>query len=396
MNESPSSSSIHKILILFSDTGGGHRAAAEAICDALNHKYGDRCETKLEDGIVNGAIWPFNNIPKTYLPITKYASRAWGWGFDISNSRFGPPLLNSLAYPISRYGLHDILVRHNPELVVTVHPLITYAPWRVWHKMKPGAPFATVVTDLFDAHAMWFSAPSDLLILPTEGALKHGLHWGFPAERMRVAGLPVNQRFVARKPGKVCCDHRDILEIREQLGLDSQLFTVLVVGGGEGMGPIHEIALALANSGLPLQLAIIAGRNDNLKKKLEAARWPVPVRVTGFVSNMPDWMYASNLVVSKAGPGTIMETLTAGRPILISGYLPGQEKGNVDFVEHTGVGVYRDTPQKIAAQVREWMTPGDKSLERMEERARQEAHPEAATKIADMLIELVEGRIGGE
>jgi 1,2-diacylglycerol 3-beta-galactosyltransferase len=371
---------MHKILILFSDTGGGHRAAAEAIRDALDHAHGDGCKTVLEDGIVKGAVWPFSLTPKTYLPITKYAARAWGIGFNLSNSRIGERLIDALAYAIGARGLHRILLEHDPDLVVTVHPLLTYAPWRAWSKIKPDAPFVTVVTDLFDAHVTWFSAPSDLLIVPTDGARQRGIRWGFPEARMRVVGLPVDRKFTDSARG----------QLRVRLGLIPQIFTILIVGGGEGMGAIWEITRAFDGSGLPVQLAIVAGRNSSLQRQLESEHWVLPVRVAGFVKNMPDWMNASNVIVTKAGPGTIMEALAVGRPLLISGYLPGQEKGNVEFVEQTGVGVFRDTPVEIVEQVRKWITPGDDSLERMSAKARAEARPEAAFQIADLLFGLAE------
>jgi 1,2-diacylglycerol 3-beta-galactosyltransferase len=379
-----------KILILFSDTGGGHRAAAEALRDSLDQEHGSRCQTVLEDAIVKGAAWPFNFTPKTYLPITKHAARAWGEGFKLANSRLGARLLGALAYTIGAKGLRRILLSNDPDMVVTVHPLITYAPWRVWSVIKPGAPFVTVVTDLFDAHVTWFSAHSDLTVVPTEGARQHGLHWGFPAARMRVVGLPVSRKFAESARHPLAFDSGALSELRRRLGLLSDVFTLLIVGGGEGMGAIEEIALALDASGLPIQLAIIAGRNTSLQRRLENERWAVPVRVTGFVTDMPDWMNASNVVVTKAGPGTIMEALAVGRPILLSGYVPGQEKGNVDYVEQSGVGVFRDTPAKIVDQVRKWMTPGDGSLEKMSERARAEARPEAAFEIANLLLGLLE------
>lgn len=380
---------MRKILILFSDTGGGHRAAAEALCEALNHTYSQCITTVLRDAIVEAAVWPFNLVPKTYLPITKYASGAWGRGFDLSNSRLGQRLLSTLAYAIGARGLTRTLMQADPDLVVTVHPLLTYAPWRVWKRIKPGNPFVTVVTDLFDAHTLWFSAPADLLVVPTQGALQRGMRWGFPPERMRVVGLPVNRKFAQAAQSQSLSDHRTLPDLRGSLGLE-EIFTVLVVGGGEGMGRIEEIARALSDSKLPLQLAIITGRNVALRKRLEAVAWQVPVRVTGFVKNMPDWMRASDVVVSKAGPGTIMEALAVGRPLLISGYLPGQEKGNVDFVEESGVGVFRDSPREIVREIREWMSPGNDSLERMRARARMEAKHDASDKIAELLEALVE------
>ncbi len=377
-----------KILILFSDTGGGHRAAAEAIRDALELKYRDCVQVVLEDGIINAAIPPFNLIPKLYLPVTTYSP--WGWGllFNLTNTRVGQAVVNFIVWLLDSRGLRRILERVDADLVLSVHPLLTRVPWLISKHLRPSVPFVTVVSDLFDAHITWFSALSDLVVVPTEFAQERGVHWGFPGERIRVVGLPVSLKFSADSGPHVNGDPAALRALRTTLGLRPDLFTVLIVGGGEGMGRIGDIAHALAQSGLPLQLIIIAGRNEVLRNTLEAEQWPVPVRVTGFVTNMPDWMRASDLVVTKAGPGTIMETLAAGRPLLISGFLPGQETGNVTFAEQTGVGVYCDSPEKIAGKVRELLTLGNDALERMRARARAEARPDAAEAIAAILVQM--------
>ena len=380
---------MRKILIFFSDTGGGHRAAAEAIREAIQRRYADRYQVVLADGIVQAALPPFNLVPKLYLPTTKYSP--WGWGllFNVTNSQWGARVLTPIVQWVAGRGLTNILARENPDLVVTVHPLLTRVPARAWSRLKPAAPFVTVVTDLFDAHVMWFTAPADLLIVPTEGAREHGISWGFAPDRIRVVGLPVSLKFARTGTGPVPEPAGAPCELRQRLGLAPDLFTLLIVGGGEGMGQIAEITRAIANSGLPIQLAVIAGRNGALRKELGAETWPLPVRVEGFVTNMPEWLLASDLVVTKAGPGTIMETLAAGRPLLLSGYLPGQERGNVEFVVKTGVGVLRVTPRAIVQQLREWLAPGNTALEQMRQRAREQARPNAALEIAELLDELL-------
>ncbi len=380
---------MRKILILFSDTGGGHRAAAEAIRDAVKSRYGDCYEVVLEDGIVNAAVPPFNLIPKLYLPVTTYSPWGWGFLFHSTNSRWGRTAIGFLAWLLASRGLSRIIREVNPDLVLTVHPLLTRVPRNIWKKLKPCAPFITVVTDLFDAHATWFSTRPDLTIVPTEGAKQRAIRWGLPSDGIRVVGLPVSLKFASARQPAVNGDREALAALRTRLGLRPDLFTILIVGGGEGMGRIEETARVLAGAGLPIQLAVIAGRNQKLRQRLEALSWPIPVRVTGFVTNMPDWMRASDLVVTKAGPGTIMETLAAGRPLLLSGYLPGQEEGNVTFVEQAGVGVYRRTPQAVAEQVREWLSPGNHALAEMKARARAEARPDAALEVAALLDELI-------
>jgi 1,2-diacylglycerol 3-beta-galactosyltransferase len=171
--------------------------------------------------------------------------------------------------------------------------------------------------------------------------------------------------------------------------------TVLLVGGGEGMGKLYEIARAISDANLPLQLLVIAGRNKALKEKLEATDWKMPVHVEGFVTNMPDWMRASDVLITKAGPGTIMEGLACGLPILLSGFLPGQETGNVTFVEQSGVGVLRREPEEIARTLQQWLTPGDETITRFSARAREMARPSAALDIAAILDDILTSRESG-
>jgi 1,2-diacylglycerol 3-beta-galactosyltransferase len=143
---------------------------------------------------------------------------------------------------------------------------------------------------------------------------------------------------------------------------------------------------------LPIQLVVIAGRNRALYKKLCATTWQIPVSVQGFVTNMPEWMRAADALITKAGPGTISEALAYGLPILLSGFLPGQETGNVTFVEQNGVGVLRKNPEHIARTLREWLTPGNDTLTRLARRAQALARPRAALDIAQILDDLLTPR----
>ncbi len=363
-----------RTLIFFSDTGGGHRAAANALRDAFHFCFPERYQVHLVDGFKQCAPFPLNRIPATYYPLTTYTPRLWGALFHSSNSRLTLPPSAALDDLLLRRGCGRVIRQRDPDLVISVHPLINRAPCNALKRYKPRAPFVTVVTDLFDAHGMWFSAASDLVIVPTAGALERGLRWKFPRARMRVIGQPIALKFAAPADTPLAV-------LRHQLGLPPDRFTILLVGGGEGMGPLRAIARALDRTGLPLQLVIIAGRNQALREQLEADRWHVPVNIQGFVSNMPEWMRASDLVITKAGPGTIMETLAAGKPMVVSGYLPGQEEGNVAFVQQAGVGVVATTPAEVAEQVRAWFQDGGRALQQLQDNARRAARPDAAIEI---------------
>ena len=140
------------------------------------------------------------------------------------------------------------------------------------------------------------------------------------------------------------------------------------------------------------QVAVICGRNEKLRAELAGQDWPLPVVVQGFVRNMSEWMAASDCVVTKAGPGTIIEACIVGRPIMLSDFIEGQETGNVTYVVENGIGAFSREPEEIGRIVRGWLTPGNAGLAAMSLRARAMARPQATTDITNALLNLVNRR----
>ncbi len=367
-----------------SDTGGGHRSAAEAIADGIAREFPGRYDVQLIDGIQDAAVFPFNHMPDWYLPMVTYAEYWWGVGFHLTNRPLFKRFIHLLLWLMMNRRLRYLLREARPDLVVSVHPLLTALPRRLLRSMGSTAPFIVVVTDLTDGHILWFDRGADLTLVASGSADSSARQLGVPEGKLRVVGLPVSLKFLARGRSKD--------ELRAQLGLAPDKPTVLLVGGGEGMGPLYKIARAIAAAQLPMQLVIIAGRNKGLRKKLAATQWEIPVIVNGFVTNMPDWMSASDLIITKAGPGTIMEALACGLPILLSGFLPGQEEGNVTFVQQNGVGVLCESPAEIACTLAEWLTPGNETLTQFAARARELARPSATLEIAAILDDILTSR----
>lgn len=372
---------MQKIIIYFSDTGGGHRAAAEAIKSALDSEFGSRYKTVLVDAIVQGGWGPFALVPKLYRPTVTYTPWLWGALFHSSDAGRIAPVVNPLTKTVLNRGLKRIFQREKPDLVVSVHPLVNHPIRNALRTKTTPIPFVTVVTDLFDTHRAWYAGYPNLVIVPTEGARRRALSYGVPAEKIRVIGLPVSLKF-AKESSETQKDLRVRLGLRE-------MTTVLLVGGGEGMGRLFNIATAISDARLPLQLIVIAGRNPGLEKRLKAFEWQIPVKITGFVTNMPDWMRASDLIITKAGPGTIMESLACSLPILLSGFLPGQEQGNVTFVEESGAGELVEEPHEIVSKLKTWLAPNDTTLAQRRTRAHQLARPRTALEIAAALDEII-------
>jgi 1,2-diacylglycerol 3-beta-galactosyltransferase len=407
-------------LFLMSDTGGGHRSAAQAIAAALAQGWPGAARVMLFDFFAGCTPWPLSRAGSLYGSIINHAPWAWAALYAMTDGRRRIEwLLRVVAPPVSRC-LVARLRADPPDVLVSVHPLANHlavatarrlalrddgppcsgrsptepggtvrrpAPATLAH---PRIPVVTIVTDLVTAHAGWFCPDVDRCIVPTEAAGACGLSHGMPPDKIEVVGLPVDPRF-----GSQAID-------RVTLGLQPDRFTVLLVGGGEGMGRVYDLARAVAEARLPVQLVVIAGRNTRLRQRLERTVWGIPTTVHGFVTNMPDWMRTADVIVTKAGPGTVSEALIVGLPILLIGFVPGQEAGNVRFVVENGAGLLTDTPEKLVSTLRELtarsgdrpqqVAPGAGRLREMSERARRLARPDAATQIARLILEMANSR----
>lgn len=362
-----------KINFLFSDTGGGHRSSAQAIIEALELEYPGYFETRLIDIFHDYAPIPFREASRIYPQITK-APHVWGAGYRISNSRWKADILNQITWPYIRRGAMRLFKQNPCDLFVSVHPLANQAYLNI--TARHNIPFAIVVTDMVSVHAFWFDARADLVIVPTENARKTGIEYGISPEKIKVAGQPVAERF--RNAGT------DKNTFKISLGWATDKPVILLVGGGEGMGPLEHIAHAIDEARLPARLVIIAGRNKALRKKLESRQWQIPVNVYGFVKNMPDMMAASDILVTKAGPGTISEAFIAGLPIVLYNRLPGQEEGNVTYVTDNKAGVWAPEVNEVVLAIRMWLDYPS-GLAEASSASRKMARPDATRKIARLL-----------
>ena len=362
-----------QVTFLFSDTGGGHRAASEAIIESLHNEFGDALVTEMVDFFTGYAPRPFNLLPEIY-PDMMRAPELWGAMFDLSDGQPQARFVTSTFWPYVRRAAHRLLRDHPSDMLVSVHPVATAFILKALGKNHP--PFVTVVTDLVSTHALWYDKRATLTIVPTEMARQRALECHMPPEKVRVIGQPVSSRCSAP------VGDRSLL--REQLGWSQDKFTVLLVGGGDGMGPLAETARAIDESGLYINLVIVAGRNSKLQAELKEQTWDNTTFIYGFTHDMPDLMRAADVIVTKAGPGTIAEALNAELPIILYAKLNGQEDGNVDFVVSEGVGVWAPESQVIVRSLTRWICRPEER-QKVVVNCRRTARPNASKQIALVL-----------
>ncbi len=365
-----------RVLILMSDTGGGHRAAAEAIRDALKQRHGDQISVELIDVFRAYTPFPFKYAPELYPWWIKNGKLLWRVSYRMTNQRGQARLLmGSLGRTIRRGIRRMLALEQDVDVIVCVHPIFSTPAMSVLRSQPTRPPFITVITDLVSTHAFWYERRVDRLLVPTQPAYDRGIKLGIRPEQMRVTGLPVHPRFAA---GLIEKD-----EARAKLGWDPALPAILLIGGGEGMGPLYRIARRINRLNVHGQLAIVAGRNEKLRQRLQAQPWNQPTHIYPFVTNMPELMAAADVLVTKAGPGTISEACMAGLPMILSDAIPGQEEGNVSYVTSHQAGVYAPGPSRVAKAINEWLSRGPDFLREKAENAHNLAKPEAAWDIAD-------------
>lgn len=372
-----------RVTILTADAGGGHRAAAASIAEALE---GRAC-TSFLSLMDHYAPFPMNTWSADYSRWVNYAPWFYQLIYRWGASRARVVRTERAVYPFLREHVARGLQAAEVDLFISVHPLHTDIP--LWSLSETGrrARFVTVVTDPVTPPVAWFCPDVDLCVVATEQARAVAIACGMRPDKVRIIGLPIRRAFGAARG-------RSKPEARAALELDPGRPLLLLAGGGAGIGRLlplsHAIVEQLVRLAAPVQMAIIAGQNRALHGRLSAERWPLPVRVLGFVHNMADWLAAADLLVTKAGPGTLAEAACMGLPTVICDFVPGQEAGNVRWIEQNGAGVFEPGAAGVAAAAAELLHPDNPSLREMARCARAIARPAAAREIVAAALALLQ------
>jgi 1,2-diacylglycerol 3-beta-galactosyltransferase len=376
--------SLPRVCILTANAGGGHLAAAESLAEALAGEARVSLLRLMDDH----TPFPFSRFSAGYGPLVQYAPRLYHIAYRFAASRSRLMLTERAVYPLVRRGLDAALRGEAADLWISVHHLQIDTVLWLLRAQGSAAPFVTVVTDPVTAPVAWFSPKVDLCVVATEAARDVALACKVPQDRVRVIGLPIRRAFAEMRGQPKGA-------MRSRLGLAPDRPLILMSGGGAGVGRLLPIARAvtrvLRGQHAQPQIAIIAGRNNVLERRLRAETWPIPVTVLGYVNNMAEWLAASDLFITKAGPGALAEAACLGTPTLITGYIPGQETGNVTWAVEHGAGIFEPDINRIADLVSDLLEPGNPELVRMSAAAGELARPDAARQIARAVLDLLTG-----
>jgi len=339
-----------KILIISSDTGGGHRSAAAAIVAGVQNflkgqSYAIRVVRAVEEShhisakLVNLYNWVLRN------------KQHWMKYLYWAVNRFRPETREFFHARCIGY-VRALFERWCPHVVVSVHPLTQHIFARVLKELGllDRIPLVTVVTDpTYGFWKGWACNDVHLYLCATEEARQQLIDYGIAPARIKVSGMPVHPKFDFP-------DEQAARAARRELGLDPEKFTVFVNAGWEGGGNIPRIFRELVRGELDMQAIFLAGRNEELKSEAEllAAGAKFPIKVIGYSEQVEELMRAANVMISKLGGLTTFEALSCRLPIIADGTtepMP-QEAGTVNLIVKRGAGVLLRHASDVVPTVR--------------------------------------------
>src|SRR4051794_7099988 len=339
-----------KILILSSDTGGGHRSAAQTIAEGIERLWqGESAAVRIIRGVEES-----HKITQRCVNLYNWILRnKQGWMKYLywAVNRFRPETREFFYKRCFGY-FKDLFEKWCPHVVVSVHPMTQHLIARVLKELglAKQVPLVTVVTD--PCYGFWKAWACDdvaLYLVANDDARDQLIDFGVSPSRIKVSGMPVHPKFHE-------VNERDAQIARRAFGLDPEKFTVFLNAGWIGGGNIPQIFRELVRGELDVQAIFLAGKNEDLRKEAEeiarSARFPV--KVIGYSNEIEKLMQSANVMVSKLGGLTTFEALACRLPIIVDGITPPmpQEAGTVRLIERKGAGILLRNSSEIVSTIR--------------------------------------------
>ncbi len=367
-----------RILLMYITKVSGHRQATVAIQQTLK-----QLNPLVKAPTVNGFGYTYPILEKVvnqaYMSVIKTTPKVWDYMYDnpkiVRNSRSIKKFLHKTSYE----KFDKLFKRHEPHTVVCTQafPCGMVADYKMERNLK--TKIVGVLTD-FAPHSFWINEGVDYYIVPSLEAKERFIKKGVSADSIKVYGIPIRAKFAVQLDKK---------PIAKELGLDPDLPTILVMGGGQGLGPIKSIVKSLIKVKIDFQIVVLAGTNkkiiNNLKRSTE--RTNKKILIFEFRTNVDELMELATLIITKPGGITTAECLAKGLPMVIVDPIPGQEMRNTDFLIKKGMGIRIDETHDVGEEV-ELLLKSSERLATMSKAAYENAHPHSTLDIAKLILDV--------
>jgi processive 1,2-diacylglycerol beta-glucosyltransferase len=363
-----------RILLLSVSAGAGHMRAAEAICSFADQADNGASATHIDvmDFVSTGFRKLYTDF---YIQLVNKAPTLWGYLYQSTHEAKPDSSMERLRRGFERLNTSALLreiERLRPDVIICTHFLPAEILSRLTAKAGFSTPVWVQVTD-FDLHRMWVHEHMAGYFAANDEVAFRMRAQGIAAGRIAVTGIPIMPVFGAPLERGVCA---------AEFGLDPAVPTILLMGGGAGLGSLDTIAARLLALDGAFQLIVLAGKNAAALGALQALAPAYPGRLLalGFTDKVERLMACADLVITKPGGLTTSECLAMGVPMIVNAPIPGQEERNADFLLEQGVALKAFDAVTLEYRVR-YLLEHPAKLSEMRVKARALGRPDAAAAV---------------
>jgi processive 1,2-diacylglycerol beta-glucosyltransferase len=350
-----------KILIISSDTGGGHKSAAAALVEGVNRFWHSDSKAVRVIKAVEESHHITEKLVNVYNWVLKNRQHWMKYLYWVMN-KVRPETREFFMRRCIGF-CREQFEKWCPHVVVSVHPLTQHIFGRILKELKltDEIPLVTVVTDpCYGFWKGWACQDVSLYLVANEDARRQLIDYGIAPEKIKISGMPIHPKFHE-------VDEKDAQKAREAFGLNPDKFTVFVNAGWIGGGNIPQIFKELVNGELDVQAIFLAGKNEALKLEAEeiAKTAKFPVKVIGYSDEIEKMMQSANVMVSKLGGLTTFEALACRLPIIADATTPPmpQEAGTVSLIKRKGAGILLEKATDIVPTIQSLISDTKKYAE---------------------------------
>jgi processive 1,2-diacylglycerol beta-glucosyltransferase len=367
-----------KILLLSVSAGAGHTRAAEAIrCCAAGSGV-----TAIHLDVMDFVTPVLRKIYTDFhISLVSRAPTLWGYLYQVTNRAQPDGIMQRARRWLERQNARRLLTAisaFKPDAIICTHFLPAEILSGLTARGELACPVWVQVTD-FDLHRMWVHEHMAGYFAANDEVAFRMRDLGIAADAIHVVGIPIMPVFAQPLARSACA---------REFGLDPHKATLLLMGGGAGLGSLEKTAQRLLAADLDFQLIVLAGNNGAALAALRqlALRHPGRLWAQGHTKQVERLMACVDVVITKSGGLTTAECLALGLPMIINAPIPGQEERNADFLLEQGVALKATDGATLEYRVRHLLAHPEK-LKDMRARAWALGLPHAAQDVLDTVLD---------